>query len=149
MLLYLRSTWKIPCFFLAKQIESLHQEKGHLQLDSAHSSWLGELGQVQTHVPSDICISIIVLQKKVVSYHYQSASNSQWRRWLHDDRYVPVEEDLAWCRSTASGSAPESSEEEACPILSLCPVELGCFELLVVVLLCLVMVLNGYRQSQI
>ena len=27
-------------------------------------------------------------------------------------RYVPVEEDLAWCRSTASGSAPESSEEE-------------------------------------
>ena len=27
-------------------------------------------------------------------------------------RYVPLEEDLAWCRSTASGSAPESSEEE-------------------------------------
>eukprot|EP00435_Cladocopium_sp_Y103_P035749 s615_g9.t1 len=27
--------------------------------------------------------------------------------------YVPLEEDVAWCRSTASGSAPESSEEEA------------------------------------
>eukprot|EP00438_Fugacium_kawagutii_P021482 Skav234991 [mRNA] locus=scaffold122:310237:317701:+ [translate_table: standard] len=28
--------------------------------------------------------------------------------------YVPLEEDpAAWCRSTASGSAPESSEEEA------------------------------------
>lgn len=26
---------------------------------------------------------------------------------------MPLEEDVAWCRSTASGSSPDSSEEEA------------------------------------
>ncbi|CAL1143294.1 unnamed protein product [Cladocopium goreaui] len=53
------------------------------------------------------------LHMKKVTFWTMPSSPPGLEKDTSKPMYVPLEEDVAWCRSTASGSSPDSSEEEA------------------------------------